>query len=88
MVCIAGAINMIEFAPRSVDIMTYQEAVLYCLFLEYGGHKDWQLPTLEDFDGVIDPDILWGNTAIPFLFWIRDDTFGTYAYTRPVRYYD
>jgi hypothetical protein len=36
---------MIEFAPRSSKLMTYDEAVLYCQFLDYGGHKDWRIPT-------------------------------------------
>ena len=36
---------MIEVAPRSENRMTYEEAILYCQFLEYNGHSDWRLPT-------------------------------------------
>lgn len=36
---------MIEFAIRSQKEMVYDQAFLYCLTLEYNGHKDWRLPT-------------------------------------------
>lgn len=35
---------MIELAPKS-NKMTYDEAVLYCHFLEYDGYSDWRMPT-------------------------------------------
>lgn len=35
---------MIERAPCVFGV-TYEEAVLYCQFLDYNGHKDWRLPT-------------------------------------------
>lgn len=41
---------MIELAPQSEVGMSYEEAVLYCAFLEYNGHKDWRLPA--DSEGV------------------------------------
>jgi hypothetical protein len=40
---------MIEIAPTSTKQMTYDEAVLYCYFLEYEGHNDWRLPTLHEY---------------------------------------
>jgi hypothetical protein len=36
---------MIEIAPSTENWMTYDNAVLYCQFLEYNEHKDWRLPT-------------------------------------------
>jgi hypothetical protein len=39
---------MIEIAPMSKNKMTYDEAVLYCQFLDYNGHTDWRLPTKDD----------------------------------------
>lgn len=40
---------MIEKAPRTENEMTYEEALLYCQFLEYDGHSDWRLPTEEEY---------------------------------------
>ena len=40
---------MIEVAPRSEEIMTYEEAVLYSRFLDYNGHNDWRLPTSDEY---------------------------------------
>jgi hypothetical protein len=41
---------MIALAPRSKNIkMTYDEAVLYCKFLDYDGHIDWRLPTWDEY---------------------------------------
>ena len=40
---------MIEFAPRSKNVMTYDEALLYCQFLDYGDHKDWRLPVEDEY---------------------------------------
>jgi hypothetical protein len=39
---------MIEIAPRSENAMTYDEAILYCQFLDYKGHTDWRMPTLDE----------------------------------------
>lgn len=39
----------IEKAPGSMVFMSYEEAVLYCRFLEYNDHKDWRLPTEEEY---------------------------------------
>ena len=36
---------MIEKAPKTDYEMSYDDAFLYCLMLEYNGHKDWRLPT-------------------------------------------
>jgi hypothetical protein len=40
---------MIEFAPRTIFEMTFDEAILYCRFLEYNGHKDWRIPTADEY---------------------------------------
>ena len=40
---------MIEYAQITDDNMTYDEAVLYCQFLDYNGHRDWRLPTLVEW---------------------------------------
>lgn len=66
---------MLEWAPQSENIMSYSDALLYCLFLEYGGHRDWRLPTSRD---LIDENILCS-------FWVDDDNWGKYAYVKPVR---
>ena len=40
---------MIALAPRSEYRMTYEEAILYCQFLEYDGHRDWRIATSEEY---------------------------------------
>jgi|688.fasta_scaffold00172_94 hypothetical protein len=39
---------MIEFAPIS-PMLTYEEAVIYCTFLDYNGYRDWRMPTKEEY---------------------------------------
>jgi hypothetical protein len=39
---------MIEKAPPS-KVMSYEEAILYCQFLEYNGHRDWRMPTSSEY---------------------------------------
>jgi hypothetical protein len=37
---------MIEMAKSSSSVsMSYNDALLYCQFLDHGGHKDWRMPT-------------------------------------------
>jgi hypothetical protein len=36
---------MIEIADMSPHQLTYTEAWMYCVTLEYDGHKDWRMPT-------------------------------------------
>jgi hypothetical protein len=38
---------VIEFAPESPKL-TYDDAVLYCQFLDYDGYTDWRMPTFEE----------------------------------------
>lgn len=40
---------MIETAPASRD-MSYDEAIIYCFLCNYNGHKDWRLPTFEEYE--------------------------------------
>jgi hypothetical protein len=40
---------MIEIAPRSEALMTYDEAVFYCKFLKHDGHIDWRMPTFHEY---------------------------------------
>ena len=42
---------MIEIAPSDTteNEMTYEEAILFCSFLEYNDHRDWRLPTHEEW---------------------------------------
>lgn len=36
---------MIEKAPSSENLMTYEEAILYCAFCRHDGYSDWRMPT-------------------------------------------
>lgn len=49
MVGITGERYMIEQAPGSRINLSYDEAVLYCQFLDYNGHQDWRLPTYKEW---------------------------------------
>jgi hypothetical protein len=40
---------MIAVAPESYDVMTYDEAVLYCQFCNYDGHTNWRIPTYNEY---------------------------------------
>lgn len=42
---------MIEVAPESDRVMSYNEALLYCQFLDYDGHQDWRMPTEDELSG-------------------------------------
>ena len=44
---------MIEVAPLSTEELTYDEAVLYCTFLDYNEHTDWRLPDRAEYLDVI-----------------------------------
>jgi hypothetical protein len=48
---------MIELAPKSNTMMTYDEAILYCQFLEHNGHNDWRMPTKAESDST---EKIWG----------------------------
>ena len=40
----------IEFAPVITTVMPFNQAWLYCLTLSYNGHKDWRLPTRNEYE--------------------------------------
>jgi hypothetical protein len=42
---------MIERGPRTQARMTYDEALVYCAFLEHNGCRGWRLPRQEEIDG-------------------------------------
>ena len=63
----------LELAPYSPDL-TYDEAVLYCLFCNHDGHNDWRMPTREERD-----------TCDSIRFWIVDDEWRTNTTLWPVR---
>jgi hypothetical protein len=42
----------LEFAPKSSIFMRYDEAILYCQFLDYRGYKDWRLPTHDEYNRI------------------------------------
>lgn len=46
---------MLEFAPTKI-IGCYKIAWLYCLTLDYNGHKDWRLPTDIEYTSCKDID--------------------------------
>ena len=65
--------------------MTWQEAFEHCNKLDYAGHTDWRLPSIEEFTSLI--DYTQGDPALPkghpfigvqaFCYWSGS----TYAYS-------
>ena len=45
---------MIDYAPHSKRNISWDEAWLYCLTLSYGGHKDWRMPTRDEYQDIDD----------------------------------
>jgi hypothetical protein len=41
---------MIEYGSIPDYAFSYDEAFLYCLTLDYNGHKDWRLPTPDEYN--------------------------------------
>ena len=52
----------IEIAEVSDKNFTYDEAVIYCFFLEINGKKGWRLPTKQEYNS---SNNIWG--------WYQDD---------------
>ena len=52
----------IEIAEVSDKNFTYEEAVMYCFFLEIDGKKGWRLPTKQEYNS---SNNIWG--------WYQDD---------------
>jgi hypothetical protein len=47
---------MIVVAPISKKPMTYDEAVLYCVFCRYDDNSDWRLPTKKEYH---ESNVMW-----------------------------
>jgi hypothetical protein len=69
---------MLEVAPRSKNYMTYEEAILYCQFLEYNGHRDWRMPTRDEYSSNAYHDARVGD-------WYIDRTVCYASWVTPVR---
>ena len=41
---------MLEIGPCSSHTLILDEAWLYCITLEYDGHRDWRLPTWQEMN--------------------------------------
>lgn len=71
---------MIELAPRSKFLMSYEEAILYCQFLEHNGCRDWRLPTYDE----------WDTQSMDQLAWYRiladNSPVNVHWYVMPVRF--
>lgn len=58
--------DVLEFAPVYYKKMTLDEKKLYCQFLDHNGHRDWRLPTDDEWDN--HPELR---------SWHRDQNFAT-----------
>lgn len=47
----------LEVAPKSNNKLTYDEAVMYCFFLDFNG-KGWRIPAREEY--IVHNDRLFG----------------------------
>jgi hypothetical protein len=84
---------MIEVAPSSDVWMTYNEAVIYCQFLEHNGHTDWRLPTYDEYftisresghDSGVVSVFPWG-VGVKWGWWIGREAPYQTLYVFPVR---
>jgi hypothetical protein len=49
--------NSFEISPKETEIMlSWEEAVIYCKFLEVDGRKDWRLPTCHELNVIFHKD--------------------------------
>lgn len=48
----ARMILNVEEAPRSQNKMSFDEAQMYVLFCRHNGHKNWRLPTREEWETI------------------------------------
>lgn len=70
----------IETAPRSTYNMTFDEARLYCFMCTHDGHKDWRLPTRQEWVA------LHGNAPTPVWLVEKDNVkWDIDWYVEPVR---
>lgn len=42
-------ISNLTIGPVIQTRMTYDEAVMYCLFCDHNGYRDWRLPTWDEY---------------------------------------
>jgi hypothetical protein len=58
----------LQWAPKTKNAMTYDEAILYCQFLEYNGYSDWRLPTRAEYlkDWCRPGNIIWVSDPEPY----------------------
>lgn len=73
------------YAPTSINRMSYDEAIMYCLFLNYNGYTNWQIAS--DFAEVL--VIESPNVEPSFPYWTSDDDhyqkLGCEFYARPMK---
>lgn len=76
---------MIEFAPTSKNKMTYDEALLYCQFLDYNGYNDWRMPSVVEYRSDAyqssSDDVHWSDV------WNSSDLVDYNLLTKGYRYY-
>jgi hypothetical protein len=68
---------MLEIAPISDEYFTYDNAVIYCQFLEHNGHRDWRMPTWPEHEEYSGQLVGW---------WVESDWLGITWRVTPVRY--
>ena len=67
---------VISFAPKSERTMSYDDALLYCLFCRHNGHSDWRLPTYDEWHDI---------NEIPWRVWYEIRLESGYWFLLPVR---
>ena len=65
-----------EIAPKSTEIQaTWDNAILYCTFLEVDGKRGWRLPTKEELNQIYESN----NDYEPIWYWSSTENDGNYA---------
>jgi len=70
-----------EIAPKSTEIQaTWDNAILYCTFLEVDGKRGWRLPTKEELNEIYELE----NDFEKKWYWSGTDNSGNYAWSRSI----
>ena len=72
---------MFEIAPKQTEIKaTWDEAKLYCMFLDIDGKKGWRLPTKEELNEIYESD----NDFQKSYYWSSTERNGNDAWNQNV----
>lgn len=70
--CVAG-LEGIDCSAGNVETKSFQDAIMYCAALNWGGYTNWYLPRIKELDSIldlsrvspaVDPSVFPGSTTV------------------------